>query len=37
MKRLNILELHRTINEKNMRKTEIYEKYKLFYFGFYIF
>lgn len=26
MKRLNILELHRTINEKNMRKTETYEK-----------
>lgn len=26
MKKLNILELHRTINEKNMRKTETYEK-----------
>lgn len=25
-KRLNIFELHRTINEKNMRKTECYEK-----------
>lgn len=25
-KRLNILELHRTINEKNERKTECYEK-----------
>ena len=26
MKRLNILELHRTINEKNERKNECYEK-----------
>lgn len=26
MKKLNILELHRTINEKNMKKTETYEK-----------
>ncbi len=25
-KRLNIFELHRTINEKNMKKTECYEK-----------
>lgn len=25
-KRLNIFELHRTINEKNMRKTDCYEK-----------